>query len=79
MEFDTPTGLFDPFTYTVTQTPATGSDSPAKLQGSPIVTGGKTKLTVTDLTAGTTYTFKVTATGTNGAATSQPSDSIIAS
>jgi hypothetical protein len=75
--FDTPTA--DSVIYKVTKTTG-GSDSDAQLDGQPSVVGNRTTLAVKGLTAGTKYTFKVTATSsTTGAfATSLSSNEITA-
>jgi hypothetical protein len=79
VEFDTPTPQDGSFNYRVTKTTG-GLDSLAELDGQPSVVGNRTTLAVKGLTAGTKYTFKVTATSsTTGAfATSLSSNEITA-
>lgn len=79
LTFPTPAGLESPISYTASQqlTP-TGSFTPATISGTPSTSGGNTTITVSGLTANTTYNaFKVTATGSDSTAiTSAPSNSI---
>lgn len=77
--FTTPTGD-DPYTYTVLQqVGGAGAFSASTLAGSPTVNSGTTTLTVSGLTTGDSYVFKVVAEGANDvSATSTPSNSITA-
>jgi hypothetical protein len=80
LAFPTPAGLVAPITYTATlQTTSSGSFTSATLSNDTgTVTGGTTTLSVTSLTASTSYNaFKVTATDANSTAvTSAASNSI---
>lgn len=67
VRFDNPSGGVPPYSYTVEAKVGSGSWGAATVSGSPAVSGGKTTLTLSGLSAGST-TFRVTVTDANGAA-----------
>lgn len=71
-----PTGVGDPWTYTVEQRTGAGSWSTSTV-GSASVVGGNITHSITGLTSATQYTFRVTAEGSNGlSSVSQESNSV---
>jgi hypothetical protein len=78
ISFAQPVSLNDPWTYTVNKTTG-GSTTTATLVGAPTVSSGTVTITVGSLVAGTSYTFTVTATGSDLATgTTSVSNSITA-
>lgn len=77
LAFPTPSGD-GPYTYTVLQqSGGAGTYSGATLSGIPNVSGSTTTLTVSALTAGTSYTFQVVAQGTNNQTGTSPASNAI--
>jgi hypothetical protein len=76
ISFTQPTSHNDPFAYTVTKNDGS-TTTPATIVGSPTLVGDTVTVTVSGLTAASSYTFVVSVTGSNDATASYPASNSI--